>query len=350
MVSSAKYESVAHEGRYRDLVESLPHTMFEMDTRGRFTFANNNALVLFGYTRDNLPSNLDLSHVIERSDLSRARRDFRGLLAGRKTTSAEYKARKKNGSTLPIIVFPSAVFRGERCVGVRGIAIDLTHQIRLRNAARSIILQTAMAQEKERRRITRDLHDDTAQELAALSLQIDATTRGEEKLSPATIERLHSLKTKTDSILEGIGRICKELRSYALEQFGFVPALELLTAELKDETGINAHIRITGTERRLSYEADLVLFRIAQEALANIRRHSQATKAVLAIRFKKDVVRITVSDNGKGFQVPEILMDLPDLGKLGLINMQERANLLGGTFKVRSELGIGATVVVEIQA
>jgi PAS domain S-box-containing protein len=350
MASSIQRESAAYEGRYRNLVESLPHTMFETDSRGRFTFANNNALTLLGYNRDDVPGDLDLSHVIEHNDLNRARRDFRRLLAGHNMTSAEYKAQKKNGAIFPIIVFPSAIFRRNRRVGVRGIAIDLTHQYRLRNASKVVVSQIARAQEKERKRIARDLHDDTAQELATLSLQIDATIKGEETLSPATIERLRWLKTKTDTILEGISHICTELRSYSLEQYGFVPAIESLAAEMINETGINIRIHVTGTERRLSSEAELVLFRIAKETLTNIRKHAQATKVVLAIRFKNDAVRMTVSDNGKGFQVPELLIDFPDLDKLGLISMQERAHLFDGTFRIKSGLGNGTTVMVEIQA
>ena len=347
---AARYDSMASEARYRDLVESLSHIVFEMDSRGRFTFANNKAVTLFGYTRDNPPSDLDLSGVIERGDLRRARRDFRGLLAGRRTNSAEYRVRDRNGSTFSVVVFPTCVFRRGRCVGVRGIAIDLTYEKRVRNTVRSALVRTAKAREEERRRIARDLHDDTVQALASLSMQIDATARGDETLSPTAIERLQWLKARTDGILEGLRRICRRLRPDALEQLGLMPALEWLTTEIRNEMGINAHIRIEGAQRRLSPETDLALFRIAQEALGNIRRHSRATEAVLEIRFRRNVVTMKVSDNGEGFQVPGMLMELTDEGRLGLVIMQERACLLGGTFNVRSAPGSGTTVTVGIQA
>ena len=141
-----------------------------------------------------------------------------------------------------------------------------------------------------------------------------------------------------------------EPRPDVLDRLGLVSALELLTDELDSESGIKACTELVNSEKRLSPEAELVLFRIAQEALRNIRKHSQATEALVRIEFNSDKVKLTITDNGTGFELPEILGDLVGKGKLGLIGMKERVRLLDGTFSAESKPSQGTKVAVEIPA
>jgi signal transduction histidine kinase len=113
---------------------------------------------------------------------------------------------------------------------------------------------------------------------------------------------------------------------------------------------IDADLEVIGAKRRLSPEVELVLFRITQEALTNVRKHSGATKVLTTVEFGDGVVRIKVSDNGRGFTVPTRTDDLVETGKLGLTGMLERAHLAGGTVEVHSQPGTGTTVVAEIPA
>jgi len=106
-------------------------------------------------------------------------------------------------------------------------------------------------------------------------------------------------------------------------------------------------VKTNGAERRVAPEAELVLFRIVQEALRNVWRHSQATSAELLVEFAESTTKITISDDGKGFASPETIGDLVRDGKLGLTGMQERARLLGGSLTVESEPGKGTTVTIE---
>jgi signal transduction histidine kinase len=124
-----------------------------------------------------------------------------------------------------------------------------------------------------------------------------------------------------------------------------------LTEELnKGERGVKASLEIAGSERRLKLEVELGLFRIAQETLRNVKKHSGATKAVIRLKFTRSRVKLVVSDNGIGFELPEMLGDFAIKGKLGLIGMQERARLLNGKFSVKSHIGRGTTVVVEVSS
>lgn len=111
--------------------------------------------------------------------------------------------------------------------------------------------------------------------------------------------------------------------------------------------GIDAHVEVIGVERTLPVETQLLLFRIVQEALNNIRRHAAASRAMVKLEFGDNSIKMTVSDNGKGFELLERMGDLASIGKLGLAGMQERTRLLDGSLKVESEPGKGTTVAVE---
>ena len=118
-------------------------------------------------------------------------------------------------------------------------------------------------------------------------------------------------------------------------------------ADVKED-GIETKLKVGGDRQRLSPEAELALFRIVQEALSNVRRHSQASQVVMVVGFGEGRVKITVDDNGQGFELPNRTGDLAATGKLGLIGMHERARLLGGTLLIQSEPGRGTAVIVDV--
>ncbi len=242
-----------------------------------------------------------------------------------------------------------------------GIAIE---NARLYENMRFYVRQITKAQEDERKRIARELHDDTAQALIDLSRRLDNLAASREQLSETVIGRLEEFQELIDSILRGVRRFSRDLRPSVLDDLGLLPALEWLTANLMEEDGIETELEVYGDRRRLPPEAELALFRIVQEALNNVRRHSHASRVVTVVEFGQGKagpelvlskaegqsrrVRITVDDNGQGFEVPGRTGDLATAGKLGLIGMHERARLLDGTLTVRSESGKGTTVTVDV--
>ena len=227
-----------------------------------------------------------------------------------------------------------------------GVAIE---NARLYENMRFYARQITRAQEDERKRIARELHDDTIQALVALSRHLDALAILPEQLPELAMRHLEQLRELTDSALRDVRRFSQDLRPPTLNHLGVLPALEGLMADVK-ENGIETELKVRGDRRRLSPETELALFRIVQEALSNVRRHSQALQVVTTVEFDEGRTRITIEDDGEGFEVPERTGDLVATGKLGLIGMRERAQLLGGTLTVRSELGKGTTVIVEVPA
>ena len=167
-------------------------------------------------------------------------------------------------------------------------------------------------------------------------------------MSAENRQQMEKLWQQTDRILQGVRRLSQDLRPAALDRLGLLPGLEWLAANTTDYSGIATKVTVEGAERILSEEAAIAIFRIAQEALRNVWRHSGATRAEVTVSFGKNSTTLTVKDNGSGFEIPDEVSTLARGGKLGLTGIQERAQLVGGTLKVQSSPGHGATITVEI--
>jgi two-component system sensor histidine kinase DegS len=232
-----------------------------------------------------------------------------------------------------------------------GIAIEnarlYEEEKRLEENLRFYLQQVTKAQEEERKRIARELHDDTAQALVVLSRQLDSFISAQQR-PIQDIVPLEKLREHIDRILEGVRRFSQDLRPSILDDLGLLPALEWLASDLTDHFGISIGVAVLGSERRFSSEAELLLFRIAQEALRNVWRHSKASRAWVTVEFEVGKTILTIRDNGKGFELPKRVSDLASTGKLGLAGMEERARLLGGSLTLQSKLGMGTTVTVEV--
>jgi signal transduction histidine kinase len=256
---------------------------------------------------------------------------------------------RRDGSEAIIELATRLITADGKPIGFENIGRDVTEERKMQDNLRFYLKEVLQAQEEERKRISRELHDDAGQSLLLLIHRLDALTSDPaNKLSkPAKdkVTRLHGLAVK---ILDGLRRYSQELRPAILDHMGLVAALGWMAENLNREQRTKVSIEVRGTEYHLSPEANLVLFRIAQEALNNVKKHSGATKAVVKLEYAPQKIIVTVTDNGKGFELPERLSDLASLGKLGLTGMEERARLLGGTLKVQSKPGEGTTITAEL--
>jgi len=228
--------------------------------------------------------------------------------------------------------------------------VDVTEQKRLRENMGFYISEIIRAQEEERRCVAQELHDESIQRLSALSLNMDAMLRDGDRLPADVMRRIKELRAQVNGTVDGLRSFVRHSRPSVIDQLGLVSALEILAEEMSRNEATGVSLEIVGRERRLGPETELVLFRIAEEALGNMTRHSGATQARMRVKFGPGNVRLTVSDNGRGFELPRGLRELATRGKLGLIGMQERARLLDARFRVRSRIGGGTTIVVEAAA
>jgi len=238
---------------------------------------------------------------------------------------------------------------GGEIIGVIETLQDITEEKQLQEDMHFYGQLITRAQEDERKRIARELHDEVSPPLLLLTQRLDSiASRTRPELPDSIKEDLEDLRNQTIEALEGLRRCAQDLRPRILDDLGLVAALEWMSGSLVEDCGIDARVEVIGTERGLPTEVQLLLFRIAQEALSNIRRHAEASAAKVQLEFGDDNITLTVSDNGRGFEVPERIEGLAGVGRLGIMGMSERTRLLHGTLEIKSELGKGTQVIIKV--
>ncbi len=228
---------------------------------------------------------------------------------------------------------------------------DLSSARRRQDELRDYASLITRVQEEERRRLARELHDDTAQALIALSLGLDGLERamGKLNLPEKDVLWLSNLQSLAAATLEGVRRACRDLRPSVLDDLGLRAALEWLS-DSSAARGVPCTFTCTGKPQSTKSEAEIAIFRIVQEALANVWRHSQATQAYLELHYQPDLIRICVRDNGQGFVTDQhdLKPALNSTRGLGFLGMRERAMLIDATLSIASRPGKGCTVVLSL--
>jgi PAS domain S-box-containing protein len=235
-------------------------------------------------------------------------------------------------------------------IGAIETLVDITERKNLEDNLRFFLQQITKAQEEERKYIARELHDDMAQILGSLSRRLDNLLRKKHNFGSKEVAALQDIQALLNQGLQSLNGFIQNLRPSLLDDLGLIPALRSLTHNLEKTDGTLAEFIVIGEERRLSNEIELSLFRIVQEALNNVSKHAEATAVEVLVEYNGNGIKITVRDNGKGFELQGSMDDLPRIGQLGLMGMQERVWLLGGSIEVKPELGKGTTLKVEVPA
>ncbi|MBI5823061.1 MAG: hypothetical protein HZB18_03470 [Chloroflexi bacterium] len=202
------------------------------------------------------------------------------------------------------------------------------------------------AQEAERQRLSRQMHDGPAQALSNFILQTEIAMRLMDIDPVQARDELGNLKISAMGTFQKVRNFIFELRPMMLDDLGLTPTLKKYADAFKEQTGLDVSITVTGVERRLEPYLEVMIFRSVQELLGNAARHSQATLIKVQVDLGNELIRVSVDDNGRGFD-PEILKESSNLG-LKLIH--ERAEMLGGNFEVDSSAGSGARITFTVQA
>jgi signal transduction histidine kinase len=221
----------------------------------------------------------------------------------------------------------------------------MAHQLQAYQAGlQSYLHAVTRAQEEERARLARELHDETIQTLTALDHKLQKVQRSLEHEPPPVRKSLDELHQMVANATAEVRRFSRALRPLYLEDLGLVPALELLAKESA------AGFTLVGTPRRIVPDVELALFRIAQESLSNARRHAGAEQIEVTLAFGPRQVRLTVSDDGVGFRLPSDVAALARSGHFGLMSMQERAQLIGASLAIDTapEQGVAIAVTVPL--
>jgi signal transduction histidine kinase len=250
--------------------------------------------------------------------------------------------------------------------------VDMARKLQAaQQGLRSYLGAITAGQEEERRRLARELHDDTLQSLIALNqraqlAQIELGQQepgqqepvqqelGQQELGQQelglhpTAEKLGEIQQMTTQLITDLRRFTRDLRPTYLEDLGLVPALDMLARDMSQQPGVHVQFKSTGTERRPPPEIELALYRMAQEALNNVTRHAEASEVLVRLIYQADKLQVAVSDNGRGFEVPESPAELARAGHFGLLGLQERAELIGAQLAIESQPGQGTSVTVTV--
>jgi signal transduction histidine kinase len=233
---------------------------------------------------------------------------------------------------------------------IRSLQAGLVHLAEKVKAAQeslhSYIGAITAGQEEERRRLSRELHDDTLQGMIALKqrIQLFQISIGGDSVS----QSLSEIESLTEQVIQDLRRVTRALRPTYLEDLGLPAALEMLAQESGQALGLSVTFQKIGRERRQNPDTELAFYRIAQEALNNAGRHAQAKKVSVAIRYAQDAVVLEVTDDGVGFSVPKSPAEFAPGGHFGLLGMHERAELIGARLSIRSSSAQGTHLTITL--
>ena len=211
---------------------------------------------------------------------------------------------------------------------------------------RTISLRAIDAQEEERKRIARSLHDDTSQALSTLIIQLERLSNQLPADTNQIEARIDTARILATDILDGLRSIVLGLRPAILDDLGLAPAIRWYARSNLEEAGIQVQVNVPEDELNLPQELKTTLFRIAQEAINNIRRHSNAKRAMISLQSDLAQIHLRIQDDGSGFHVAQDQGEALRLHQWGLVGIQERVELVHGSMKLTSNPGSGTLLMV----
>ena len=336
-----------NEMRFRTMVEQAPEGIF-IQTQCRFAYVNAVIVRLFGAAD---PSQL-LGEMVE----NRVHPDFRARVRER--------IRLLNEEGLPQlpmdIIFVKLdgspqdanvcgvpyIFNGEH--GALVFVRDITEQKRLEAERAEAMARLSVVEEEERHRISLDLHDQIAQRLVALAVELKSL---ETNLDTGRLQigRVQSLRKAVDNLQQQVREIAWDMRAGDFMHGGLVSVLQDYIEDWSERTHLQVDNEFRGLEEKcLPLRIEAAMYRVVQEALANIEKHAQACRVSVLLEYDGSVLRLTVEDNGQGFDVDAVQKSQEGALRLGLLGMKERVALVGGTLMIESSTGAGTTIFVRI--
>jgi len=225
----------------------------------------------------------------------------------------------------------------------------MAQKVRLaQSSLRGYLGAMTAGQEEERRRLARELHDDTVQALIALDQRAQLALHAAREATPAARERLTEVRGMTSDLIDHVRRVIRAMRPIYLEDLGLLPALEMLARDVETDTNLKVSFNVTGAPRRLGTAEEIGLYRIAQESLNNARRHAAAQRITVEVIFEPERLLMRIVDDGRGFDVAVRIRERASEGHYGLMGLQERAELIGAQLDLVAAPGKGTAVVVRL--
>ena len=346
-----KAEAVLRESekRFRVMADTTPSLVWMCDSKGTVTYLNERRTAFTGPDPDVGHGDTWIKETWIEYVHPDDRRNFEDVvsqgLKDRQPFSNEYRLRRSDGAYRWMFDVASPRLNGDGSfAGFIGSAIDVTDQKVAQQALEKVSGQLIEAQEKERSRIARDLHDDICQRLALLSMELDQANRGAPESTDATKQRLREIRQHCSEIAVDVQSLSHELHSSRLDYLGITAAIRGFCAEFSRQHEVSIEFTDTDVPADIPREISLCLFRVTQEALHNAVKYSGVRDFRVELAAMAEEIQLAVSDRGRGFDVEAARKNQG----LGLVSMQERVHLVHGSLFVESESGKGTKVLAVV--
>ena len=332
------------EKRFRVMAESTPTLVWMCDPQGKITYLNERRIAFTG-PGPNAGYGDSWMEYVHPDDRRNVQDVFFEALKDRRPFSNEYRLRRIDGAYRWMFDVASPRLNGDGSfAGFIGSAIDVTDQKMAQQALEKVSGQLIEAQENERRRIARDLHDDICQRLALLSMELDQANRSANESGEVTKQRLKEIRQHCSEIAGDVQSLSHELHSSRLDYLGIEAAIRGFCHEFSKQHEVSIEFTERDVPADLPRDVSLCLFRVAQEALHNAVKYSGVTRYSVELRATAKEIQLLVSDAGKGFDVEAVNGNRG----LGLVSMQERVHLVHGSLHVESEPGQGTKILAVV--
>lgn len=332
------------EKRFRLMADSTPSLVWMCDKGGKVTYLNDRRILFTG--RDLEAGLGDVwSAVIHPDDLQNVLAANSLALERQTEFSKEYRLRRRDGVYRWMLDIAAPRINGNGAfAGFIGSAVDITDQKLATEALEKIGGQLIEAQEEERSRIARELHDDICQRLALLSMELEQANRGSNGSSGPPNPKIEEIRRHCSEIAIDVQALSHKLHSSKLDYLGVVAAIRSFCREFCQQYDVSVEFADENVPSFLPRDVSLSLFRVTQEALHNALKHSGVSQFSVSLRGTTDEIQLEVSDEGAGFNLEEAKQDRG----LGLVSMQERIHLVQGTFAIESKVNCGTRVFVRV--
>ena len=354
-----KYSKEKFYSIFQNNLDAIVYT----DNEGNVLDINSHFTKLFDYTLKEIKGRNINDGMIHPPDKIKEGNNLEKIALSRGYVNKRSIRKKKDGTLFPVLISGSLVMIDNQLKGILGLYQDITEQVQNeeklqdyiklikkdRKNLKRLSKKLINAQEEERKKISEIIHDDIGQNITAIKINMSLI---EGAIKSHTALKIKEILLETKPLLEQVfGQLHKlsvDLRSPILRDIGLVPALRQHVNRYQKRLNIEIKLEMINLEERLATEVETVIYRVVQEALTNISKHALASNIYLRLENKKSKVCILIEDNGKGFDIEDVRdSEDPDLG-LGLLEMRERIDSIGGNLEIKSSSGKGTQLLIEI--
>jgi PAS domain S-box-containing protein len=340
---------VASENKYRLLFNENPLPMWILDPlQNKFLDANASAVKIYGYEKEEF-LNMPITNLHPPNNI--------GYINWNAKTDEEkldaemcWEHQKKDGSIVKVIILSNEIlFENKKALLV--MANDITEKYeaeenlqKSKEAFRDLAAHLETIREKERTHMAREIHDELGQQLTGLKMDISWINKKVKSEDPLVQQKMIDTVDLIDKTVITVRRIATQLRPSILDDLGLISAMDWQSEEFQKRAEINSTFTANVSHVSVTPDVATNLFRIYQECLTNVTRHSKATSVISTLILEKDILTLSILDNGVGFNETEI----SSKKTLGLLGMKERVSLINGTYKISGNIGIGTSVIISV--